>query len=91
MISYFGEYFTLVDAEQHYRKEQTMKRYLHLSRIRSPALLEQVHCNTACNLNRDQLTSLANCSFIARGENILITGATGCGKSYLACALGRQA
>lgn len=38
-----------------------------------------------------QLTALADGSFIQRAENLLITGATGCGKSYLACALGRQA
>ena len=35
--------------------------------------------------------TLADCKFIEQAENILITGATGCGKSYIACALGRQA
>jgi DNA replication protein DnaC len=81
----------LVDAEQRFRKEQSTKRYLLQSKIRYPAILEQVHCNAARNLSKDQLLSLADCTFIGRGENILITGATGCGKSYLACALGRYA
>lgn len=35
--------------------------------------------------------SIADCNFINRADNILITGATGCGKSYFACAIGRQA
>ena len=37
------------------------------------------------------MSQIGDCSFIRRAENILITGLTGCGKSYLACALGRQA
>lgn len=54
-------------------------------------MLEQVQCSPSRNFTRDELLTLSDCSFIQRSENILITGATGCGKSYLACALGRQA
>ena len=81
----------LVESECHYRKEQTTKRYLQQSKLRYPAHLEQVHCNTQRNLTREQLMSLADGGFIDRAENVLITGYTGCGKSYLACALARQA
>lgn len=79
----------LVESEYHYRKEQTTKRYLQQSKLRYPAHLEQVHCNAQRNLTREQLISLADGGFIDRAENILITGYTGCGKSYLACALAR--
>ena len=81
----------MVDAEINHRREQTTLRHLQRSKIRYPAMLEQIHCSTDRNLSRQQLLALADCHFIDRGENILITGATGCGKSYLASALGRQA
>jgi DNA replication protein DnaC len=42
-------------------------------------------------LTRESIAALADCGFIKRAENILITGAAGCGKSFLACAIGRQA
>ena len=54
-------------------------------------MLEDVYCSNERNLTKDTLMQLMDCSFIGRAENILIDGKTGCGKSFLACALGRQA
>ena len=81
----------LSEAELQHRKQLKTTSYLKLSKLRYDAVLEQVHCNAGRNLSQDQLLAVADCSFIQRSENILITGATGCGKSYLACAIGRQA
>jgi len=81
----------LVEAEQLSRIQQRTQMYLKLSGLRYDALLEQIKCSSERNLTRDQILALADCTFIPRAENILITGSTGCGKSYLACAFGRQA
>lgn len=81
----------LVEAEQHNRTHQRTQLYLKLSNLRYDAVLEQIKCSPERNIARDQILALADCTFIQRAENILITGSTGCGKSYLACAFGRQA
>ncbi len=81
----------LTEAELQSRTHYKTQMYLKLSKLRYNAVLEQVQCSVQRNFTRDQLLALADCSFIQRAENLLITGATGCGKSYLACALGRQA
>jgi DNA replication protein DnaC len=81
----------LVDAEQHSRTFQRTQMYLKLSNLRYDAVIEQIQCSPERNITRNQLLALADCSFLQRAENILITGPTGCGKSYLACAFGRQA
>lgn len=81
----------LVEAEKQNRVSQRTQLYLKLSNLRYDAVLEQIQCSPSRNLSRDQLLTLADCFFIQKAENILITGATGCGKSYLACAIGHQA
>jgi DNA replication protein DnaC len=81
----------LVEAEQHSRTYQRTQMYLKLSNLRYDAIIEQVQCSAERNITRNQLLALADCAFLQRAENILITGPTGCGKSYLACAFGRQA
>ena len=82
---------TLVDAESEHRHRRRMELYLRLSKLRYPATLADIHCSPERNLLPEQIALLADGAYIKRGENILITGATGCGKSYLACALGHQA
>lgn len=81
----------LVESEKQSRTAQLTQLFLKISNLRYDAILEQLHCSPTRNLTRDQILALADCTFIQRAENVLITGATGCGKSYLACAIGRQA
>jgi DNA replication protein DnaC len=81
----------LAEAEIQDRAQKKTEMFLLQSKLRYNAVLEQVYCNANRNLEREKLMTIADCSFIERSENLLITGATGCGKSYLACAIGRQA
>lgn len=81
----------LTDAETQYRLQQRTQLYLRLSRLRYHALAEQVDTTAGRGISKEMLLQLCDGSFIEQSENILITGATGCGKSYLACALGRKA
>jgi DNA replication protein DnaC len=81
----------LMQAELLSRNNEKTAYYLKLAKLRLPAIPEHIECSVSRNLTRQQLAMLLEGYYLKQGENILITGATGCGKSYLACALGHQA
>jgi DNA replication protein DnaC len=81
----------LIESEQLNRYNEKTAYYLKLAKLRIPATIEQIECGASRNLSKQQLATLSESSYLGKGENILITGATGCGKSFLACALGHQA
>ena len=81
----------LVQSEQLSRANEKTAYYLKLAKLRLPATIEQIECAATRNLTRQQLAIMAEGRYLQQGENVLITGSTGCGKSYLACALGHQA
>lgn len=81
----------MLEAETRCRDDCRTARLLKASKLRYRVLVEDITCSTTRNFTSEQLTSIADCGFVRRGENLLITGLTGCGKSYLACALGHQA
>jgi DNA replication protein DnaC len=79
----------LAEAEYLDRTQRRMQVLTRQSKLRYDATLEQVYCSKERNFTRDQQQALADGSFILKATNILITGATGSGKSFLACAIGR--
>lgn len=81
----------LVQAEWEDRENRKISRYLRTARFRYNASLENVEFTSDRNLDKSQFLRLADCSFISRKENILVTGSTGVGKSYIASVLGHQA
>jgi DNA replication protein DnaC len=81
----------LLQSEQLARQQEKTTYYLKLAKLRLPAIPEQISCSATRNLTKQQLATLLEGHYLKQGENILVTGSTGCGKSYLACALGYQA
>jgi DNA replication protein DnaC len=81
----------LMQAELLARTNERTAYYLRLAKLRLPAVAEQVDCSATRNFTKQQLATLLEGHYLQQGENILITGSTGCGKSYLACPLGHHA
>ena len=81
----------LIEAEYNNRQTRKMERLIKSARFRYGAEIEQVHYPHSRGLDKNQLLRLAEGSFIKQRENIIITGPTGVGKSYIASALGHQA
>lgn len=81
----------LIDAEWDDRQHRTVEQKIKNARFRYKAALEDIHYNTARNIDKNQIMRFADCSFIKKAECILITGSTGIGKSFIASALGYHA
>lgn len=77
----------LVDQEWTYRQNRRLARLLRQARLRLPACLEDVDHRHPRGLDRALLRSLATCDWLRARQNVLITGPTGVGKTFIACAL----
>ncbi len=81
----------LVQSEWDDRQNKKLQNLIKTAKFRYQSCTEEVNCNTERNLDRNTFLRLASCDFIEKKENIIITGATGVGKSHIASALGNQA
>lgn len=81
----------MVDAEWTAREQRKLSRRLRGAKLRYPASLEDVNFRAPRGLNRQQVLSLGQCGWVAQHHNLLITGPTGIGKSFLACAFVERA
>jgi len=73
------------------RNNRRIERYIRNAKFRYNASIEKLYLGPERNLEKNQVMRFAECGFIDKSENILITGCTGIGKSYIASALGNQA
>ena len=81
----------LIEAEWDDRQNRNIERRMRNARFRYQSSMESIDYQAERNLDRGQVLRFAECNFIRKHENIIITGSTGIGKSYIATALGHQA
>ncbi len=85
-LSMLGQY--QLDA----KNDAKTRRLLKAATLRDPtASLKHIQYNPSRNLERALIARLSNCSFIPQNQHLLLTGATGTGKSWVASAFGREA
>ena len=81
----------LIQSEWDDRYNRKIERGLKNAKFRYKAILEEIIYNDQRNLEKNDVQRLSECTFIENKQNVLITGSTGVGKSYLASAIGHQA
>jgi DNA replication protein DnaC len=81
----------LIDTEWTNRQQRKLSRRLKAAKLRYPASVENIDFQTPRGLNRQLILSLTTCVWITEHQNLIVTGPTGTGKSFLACALAEKA
>ncbi len=81
----------LLQAEEDERNNKRFTRLQKNARFRYQASLEEINYTASRGVDKSLIAKLATCEYIEKGESLLITGSTGCGKSFLASALGHHA
>ena len=91
-MSFEDRFSLLVDAEWAARKSNHLHRLIRSAGFAVPgASVEDVEYLPERGLNKEQILRLASCAYIQEAHNVILLGATGAGKTYLACALGMAA
>ncbi len=81
----------LVDRETIERENSRLKTRLKQAKLRQQACFEDIDFRHPRGLDKSMILSLGTCGWVREHQNVIITGATGVGKSYLACALAHRA
>ena len=81
----------LLDREILTRENKRIKNLQKRAKLRQPAFIEDICFKSKRGLDKASVMSLSKCDFIRHHHNLLITGPTGSGKTYLSCAISNQA
>ncbi len=81
----------LVDREADWRDSRRLTTRLKAAKLRHPATVEDIDFHAPRSLDRGVVLTLAQAGWVVQHHNVIVTGATGCGKSFLSCALAHAA
>jgi DNA replication protein DnaC len=81
----------LIEREMTEREDQKLRGRLRRAGLRQNACIEDIDYRKSRGLTRSVIQQLASCDWVRRHQNVMITGATGVGKSFIACALTHRA
>jgi len=81
----------LIEREWYLRDNRRLSRRLQQAKLQQSACVEDIDFKHPRGLNKAVIQEMARCQWVRQHLNVLITGPTGCGKTYLACALAHKA
>jgi DNA replication protein DnaC len=90
-LSFQERFSLLVDRQWTWKEERRMRRLLSNARLKINACIEDIDYRAPRGVEKSLILQLASCDWIRYAHNVIITGPTGVGKSYLACALANRA
>jgi len=90
-LSFDERFSLLVDQQWTWQEERKMKRLLQNARLKINACIEDIDFKAPRGIDKSVILRLANCDWVRNAQNIIITGPTGVGKTYLACAFANKA
>lgn len=91
-LSFEERFGMVIDKEMTHRENKKLKNSLRKAKLRySNACIEDLDFRVDRGLSREPIMTLSRCDWIKKNQNIIITGATGVGKTYITCALGNSA
>ena len=90
-LSFEERFSLLVDHQWSWRENRRMKRLLGNAKLKINACIEDIDYRAPRGVQKSVILQLAACDWINHGHNVIITGPTGVGKTYLACALANRA
>jgi DNA replication protein DnaC len=90
-LSFEERFAMLVERQWIWKENRALARRLAHAKLKQPACMEDLDFRKSRGLKRSQINQLAGCDWVSYHQNIVITGPTGCGKTYVACALAQKA
>lgn len=90
-LSFEERFAMLVERQWIWKENRALARRLAHAKLKQPACIEDLDFRKTRGLKRSQVNQLAGCDWVTYHQNVTITGPTGCGKTYVACALAQKA